>query len=60
MIKKMLKNQKGQGLAEYALIIALVVVGAAVTLQAMGGDIRTILTAISVELTGAAGGGGGG
>lgn len=58
MIKKMFKNQKGQGLAEYALIIALVVVGAAVTLQAMGTDIRTILSSISGELTSAAGGGG--
>lgn len=46
----MLKNQKGQGLAEYALIIALVVVGAAVTLQAMGTDIQAILATISGEL----------
>lgn len=54
MIKKMMKDQKGQGLAEYALIIALVVIGAAAILTTMGKDIRSILTAVSTELTNAA------
>ncbi len=54
MIKKMMKDQKGQGLAEYALIIALVVIGAAAILTTMGTDIRSILTAVSTELTNAA------
>lgn len=49
----MLKDQKGQGLAEYALIIALVVIGAAAILTTMGTDIRGILTRVSAELTGA-------
>lgn len=52
----MLTNQKGQGLAEYALILALIaiVVIGAVTL--LGGRIGAILT----EIAGALGGGGGG
>jgi pilus assembly protein Flp/PilA len=43
----MIRSQKGQGLAEYALIlalIALVVIGAVV---ALGGNISTIMTSVS-------------
>jgi len=44
------RNQRGQGLAEYALILALiaVVVIAAVTL--LGTNINTILSTIAVAL----------
>lgn len=36
---KMLKNKKGQGLVEYALIIALIAVVLVVALQALQGGI---------------------
>jgi len=50
MIRTMLRNRKGQGLVEYALILALVaiVVIAAVTL--LGGNINTTLTNIAGAL----------
>ncbi len=43
----LLRSKKGQGLAEYALIlalIALVVIGAVI---ALGGQINTIMTSVS-------------
>ena len=42
----MLKNQKGQGLAEYALIIALIAVVIAGTLTAFQGQLTNVFTAI--------------
>ena len=40
MMKQMLKNQKGQGLVEYALIIALVSVALVAGLNALQGGIN--------------------
>lgn len=42
-------NQKGQGLVEYALILALIVVITFVALQFFGTEISTILSRIGEE-----------
>ena len=47
---KILKNQKGQGLAEYGLILALVAVLCAASLVALQGGINTTLMSISKSL----------
>ena len=49
---KMLRNQKGQGLTEYALIIALVAIIAVAALTLLGGQIDTIFGGITTELGG--------
>jgi pilus assembly protein Flp/PilA len=54
-LDKMLRNQKGQGLTEYALIIALVAIVAVAALTLLGGQIDTIFGSITTELGGGAG-----
>ncbi|MCX6647637.1 MAG: Flp family type IVb pilin [bacterium] len=49
---KLLRNQKGQGLTEYALIIALVAIVAVAALTLLGGQIDTIFGNISTQLGG--------
>ncbi len=48
-----LHNEKGQGLTEYALIIALVAIVAVAALTLLGGQIDTIFGNITTELGGA-------
>jgi pilus assembly protein Flp/PilA len=53
MLKKlsaMMKDEKGQALAEYGLILALIAVAAVVTLTALGGGISTTLGNITASL----------
>lgn len=50
---KNLKNKKGQGLVEYALIIALVGVVLVAALIALQGQIGGVFTAIGTALAGA-------
>jgi pilus assembly protein Flp/PilA len=52
-LRKILKNEKGQGMVEYGLIIALIaiVVIGAVTL--LGGQLQTIFESITGSLGGA-------
>ena len=45
-----LKGQAGQGLAEYALILALIGVAAIVAVLFMGGSINTMLSALGNAL----------
>lgn len=52
---KVFRNQKGQGLTEYALIIALVSIVAVAALTLLGGQIDTIFGNITTELGGGAG-----
>ena len=47
-----LRNEKGQGLTEYALIIALVAIVAVAALTLLGGQIDTIFGSITNELSG--------
>ena len=42
--------QKGQGLAEYALILALIAIAAVVALLFLGGVIQTILSTVGKRL----------
>ena len=43
-------DQRGQGLAEYALILALIAIAAVVALLFLGGVIKNILSAIGAAL----------
>ncbi len=47
-----LRNEKGQGLTEYALIIALVAIVAVAALTLLGGQIDSIFGDITTELGG--------
>jgi pilus assembly protein Flp/PilA len=60
--KTVLKSQKGQGLAEYGLIIALIAVVAIGALLALGPSIADKFFEVQTEIENAtpAGGGGGG
>jgi pilus assembly protein Flp/PilA len=51
---KFLKNEKGQGLTEYALIIALVAIVAVAALTLLGGQISGIFNTITGDLGSAA------
>jgi pilus assembly protein Flp/PilA len=53
MLKKfsaMMKDEKGQALAEYGLILALVAVIAIGALTLLGGNVNTTLTSIATAL----------
>jgi Flp pilus assembly pilin Flp len=46
----MLTRQRAQGLAEYALILALIAIVAIVALLFLGGVIKTILSTVGVSM----------
>jgi Flp pilus assembly pilin Flp len=46
----MLTRQRAQGLAEYALILALIAIIAVVALLFLGGVIKTILSTVGVSM----------
>ena len=48
-----LRNEEGQALVEYALILALVSVASIGILTTVGGDIGAVLTSVSTALSGA-------
>ena len=48
----MLRNEKGQGLTEYVLIIALVAIVAVAALTLLGGQIQAIFGNITTSLGG--------
>ena len=54
-VKRVLRNPKGQGMAEYGLILALVAVVAAAAFTFMEGGIDTLIRAVGTKLTGQAG-----
>jgi len=47
VFKKLYQHEEGQGLAEVALILALVVVVAIVALQLLGTNITSVLTSVA-------------
>ena len=51
-MKGILRDERGQGLTEYALIIALVALVAVAALTLLGGQISTIFGDITSELGG--------
>jgi len=46
-------DESGQDLVEYALVAALIALGATATMTTLGGAINTIFTTITGKLTGA-------
>ena len=49
---RFLRNERGQGLTEYALIIALVAIVAVAALTLLGGQIDAIFGSITTQLGG--------
>ena len=58
-MKKFFKDENGQGMVEYGLIIALIAVVVIVALTAVGGKVEGIFNKISTGLDGAGTGNGG-
>jgi pilus assembly protein Flp/PilA len=52
-LSAMMKDEKGQALAEYGLILALIAVICVVALQTLGGGVQGALTTIANAVTGA-------
>jgi Flp pilus assembly pilin Flp len=50
MLEKLLVSEDGQGFMEYALIAALVVVGAIVAFKGLGAGIKTKINNVNTEL----------
>lgn len=50
-ILRFLKNEKGQGLAEYALILVLVSIVAIAMLRALGTSINSVLGSVANAMT---------
>jgi pilus assembly protein Flp/PilA len=49
-VKKLLRDESGQGMVEYALIIALIAVVAVAAITILGGRISTMFTNVSNDL----------
>lgn len=47
MVKMVLRNQKGQGMAEYGLILALVAVAAVGAFSALSGNLNGLLEGLN-------------
>jgi pilus assembly protein Flp/PilA len=54
--KSFVRNEEGQDLLEYALLVALIALVAIVAVEAAGGSVSTIFQNIADELNGAVGG----
>jgi pilus assembly protein Flp/PilA len=54
LAKKFWTDESGQGLAEYALLLGLIVIGVVVLIQGMGKSITTIFTKANTDLKTAA------
>lgn len=50
MLKRLWKEEKGQGMVEYGLILALVAVAAIAALSILGGNIRDIFNRVNDEI----------
>lgn len=50
MLKRFFKDESGQGMVEYALIIALIAIVVIVALTALSGNIKNVFTKSSNEL----------
>lgn len=51
MMMNLLKEESGQGMAEYGLILALIAVVCVAALTALGGGLRDKFTAVNGSLT---------
>lgn len=54
MLRQLWQDESGQGLAEYALLLGLIVIGVVVLIQGMGASITKIFTAANDDLKTAA------
>jgi pilus assembly protein Flp/PilA len=52
-MQSLLSREEGQDLVEYALVVALIALGAVAAMQALSGDILSIFTTIGTTLSGA-------
>ncbi|KNZ70079.1 Flp/Fap pilin component [Thermincola ferriacetica] len=50
MIKKLWKEESGQGMTEYGLILALIVIAVIAIMATMGGNLKNKFTTVSDEL----------
>lgn len=50
LARKFWDDESGQGLAEYALLLGLIVVGVVILIQGMGVSIKNIFTRANSEL----------
>ncbi|MEA4870164.1 hypothetical protein SDC9_196095 [bioreactor metagenome] len=50
-MKNFLKNEAGQGMVEYGLIIALVAVVVIVAIKALGGNVASTFNSVAGNLT---------
>ena len=55
-VNKLKRNEEGQDLLEYALLVALIALVAIAAVEAAGGSVKTIFTNIANALNGAAAG----
>ncbi len=58
MLRKWFKDEEGQGMVEYGLIIGLIAVVVIVALVALGPKIRDMFNEVNEQLDAAGGGGG--
>jgi Flp pilus assembly pilin Flp len=56
LAKRLWQDESGQGLAEYALLLGLIVIGVVVLIQGMGISIQKIFTKANTDLGTAASG----
>ena len=56
-VKSFVRNEEGQDLLEYALLVALIALVAIAAVAAAGTSVSTIFNNIAGQLSGAAGGG---
>jgi pilus assembly protein Flp/PilA len=54
-VKSFARNEEGQDLLEYALLVALIALVAILAVEAAGGSVKTIFNNIAAKLTTAAG-----
>ena len=54
LVKSIVRNEEGQDLLEYALLVALIALVAMAAVAAAGGSVSTIFTTIANKLGGAA------
>jgi len=52
-IKTMLSDDRGQDLVEYALVVAIIALGATAAMSTLSSDINAIFSNIGTKLTGA-------
>jgi pilus assembly protein Flp/PilA len=52
-VKAMLSDDRGQDLVEYALVVAIIALGATAAMSTLSSDINAVFTNIAAKLTGA-------